>query len=222
MNDITTTLVTTELAHPATLGRTTTGCTDFASLELFVWIDDISDTSKILRVRMQLALKIGVQTPAGFTLLFTTTRIINLRPNGVSPQNNIIRIGPHGGGPARLARPGSPSDFKLAAGRRQRAEQRAEPEGCRGECTRGTGPAGEKSGGTRRRSRRRGTAGAGPGPGSEALDVTATPGPARVGGRCGNCHFAEFFAIRSVAFLRLQRTAIATAVTVTVLRLCTR
>ena len=37
------------------------------------------------------------------------------------------------------------------------------------------------------------------------------PGPAR---RCGNCHLAlaECSAIRSVAFLRLQRTAVATAV----------
>ena len=39
-------------------------------------------------------------------------------------------------------------------------------------------------------------------------------GPARVGGRCGNRHLAECSAIpsRSVKFLRLQRTAVETAV----------
>ena len=43
--------------------------------------------------------------------------------------------------------------------------------------------------------------------------VTAwASGPARVGGRCENYHLAECSAIRSVVFLRLQRTAVATAV----------
>ena len=37
-------------------------------------------------------------------------------------------------------------------------------------------------------------------------------GPTWVGGRCGNSHLAECSAIRSVAFPRLQRTAVATAV----------
>ena len=36
--------------------------------------------------------------------------------------------------------------------------------------------------------------------------------PARVGGHCGNCDLGECFVIRSVAFLRLQRKAVATAV----------
>ena len=41
-------------------------------------------------------------------------------------------------------------------------------------------------------------------------NVTAwASGPARVGGRCGNGHLAECSAIRSVAFLRLPRTAVA-------------
>ena len=37
-------------------------------------------------------------------------------------------------------------------------------------------------------------------------------GPARVGGRCGNRHLEDCSVIRSVAFLWLQRTAVATAV----------
>ena len=62
---------------------------------------------------------------------------------------------------------------------------------------------------------------AGPGPATltfswsvarHSLGVRWASGPARVGGRCGNYHLAECSAIRSVAFLRLQRTAVATAV----------
>ena len=44
------------------------------------------------------------------------------------------------------------------------------------------------------------------------LPVTAwASGPARAGGSCGNCH-RRMFCDSSVAFLRLQRAAVATAV----------